>query len=148
MNLPMSQQRELVIREAISWLNTPFADCQRVRGAGVDCGQFIAAVFEDSGVATNILMGVYGPQWSLHHSEELYLDGLIRNGAHEIAESEARPGDIVVFKQGRAFSHGALIISWPRIIHAVKLMGGVVYSNVHEDRFLTRRDRKFFSFWE
>jgi cell wall-associated NlpC family hydrolase len=140
-------QRAAVIAEAKTWLRTPFVDCARVKGAGVDCAQFIAAVYENAGIIESVPLGTYSPQWHLHHSEPRYLDGLIANGMHEVVEAEAKPGDVVVFMQGRTFSHGALIVSWPRIIHAVKLMGGVCYSDVDRDKFLTRRERKFFSFW-
>ena len=39
--------------------------------------------------------------------------------AREIAPQDVQPGDFVVFRVGRCFAHGAIVIDWPRIIHAV-----------------------------
>lgn len=143
-----AEQRAAVIAEAITWLRTPFIDCARVKGAGCDCAQFIAGAFENSGIAKTNVLRFYSPQWNLHSPEELYIDGLLANGCREITEAEVKPADIVVYKQGRTYSHGALIVEWPRrVIHAVKFMGGVVYSDTTQDRFLTLRPRRFFSFW-
>ena len=35
------------------------------------------------------------------------------------------PGDIALFKFGRVFSHGAIVIEWPRLIHAYWAIGVV-----------------------
>lgn len=144
----MTDQRAAVVAEAKTWLNTPFADCARVKGAGVDCGQFLAAVYLAAGIISEAAIDPYSPQWHLHHEQERYLEELERNGAHEIPESEVGAGDIVVYRQGRTFSHGAIVIEWPiKIIHAIKLMGGVCFSNPQTDKFLTNRERVFYSFW-
>jgi NlpC/P60 family len=142
-------QRAAVVKEACSWLGTPFHDLARCKHAGVDCAQFIAGAYENAGVARNLVIDFYSPQWHLHRDSERYIDGLVANGAHEISEADAKPGDIVLFKQGRTYSHGAIVVDWPHIIiHAVKIMRGVCFSDVTRDRFLTSRDRRFFSFWK
>lgn len=141
-------QRAAVVAEAKTWNGTPFVDCARVKRGGVDCGQFLAGVYIATGIISEALIDPYSPQWHLHHERPRYLEELERNGAHEITEGEVGPGDIVVYHQGRTFSHGAIVIEWPvKIIHAVKMMGGVCYSNPQTDKFLTMRERKFFSFW-
>ena len=142
-----SDLRSAVVAEAKTWLKTPFRDCARVKGAGVDCAQFIAAVYEKT-LGRSIPIEPYSPQWHLHRDEERYIAGLLSEGCREISESDVNPGDIVLYKQGRTYSHGAIVIAWPtRIIHAIKLMRGVCYSDPSCDRFLTNRERKFFSFW-
>lgn len=141
------QQRELVIREAISWNPTPFHDCARVKGVGVDCGQYLAGVFENAGIYKAIPTSAYSPQFMLHRGEEAYADELLK-WCREIDESEVQAADIVLYWQGRCHSHGAIVLDWPvRIIHAVKLLGGVVYSNPQQERWLTNRRRRFFSAW-
>jgi hypothetical protein len=37
--------------------------------------------------------------------------------AHELA-GPPKPGDVAVFRYGRTYSHGAIVIAWPRLIHA------------------------------
>lgn len=140
-------QRAAVIAEAKTWLRTPFVDCARVKGAGVDCGQFIAAVYERVGIFKSIPTEPYSPQWHLHQEEEMYADELLKY-CREIAEAEVKPGDIALYWAGKCHSHGAIVIDWPvQIIHAVKTMRGVVYSDPIRDRFLTNRKRRFFSCW-
>ena len=40
-----ADRRTLVIREATSWLHTPFRDTQQAKGTGCDCGNFVMGVF-------------------------------------------------------------------------------------------------------
>lgn len=142
------EQRTAIVAEAKTWLRTPFRDCARVKGAGIDCAQFIAAVYERV-LGRSIDIDPYSPQWHLHKDRELYVEGLLAHGCREIEGPEVLPGDIVLYHQGRCYSHGAIVITWPtQIIHAVKLMGGVVYSDTLRDKFLTNRRRRFFSFFD
>ncbi len=56
-------------------------------------------------------------------SAERYLEGLLRY-AREIA-GPPLPGDIALFRFGRTFSHGAIVVEWPRLIHAYWAIGVV-----------------------
>jgi cell wall-associated NlpC family hydrolase len=139
--------RSAIIIESLTWRNTPFVDCGRVKGAGVDCAQFIAAVYEKV-LGRKVAIESYSPQWHLHRDEERYIAGLMAEGCREISEPEVLPGDIVLYKVGRCFSHGAIVVEWPRqIIHAVKLQRGVVYADPVRDKFVANRERKFFTFF-
>jgi cell wall-associated NlpC family hydrolase len=141
-------QRAAIVAEARSWMGTPFVDCARVKGAGVDCAQFIAAVYERI-LGRPISIESYSPQWHLHRDEERYIQGLLDHGCREIGQAEVLPGDIALYKVGRCFSHGAIVLDWPKeIIHAVKLQRGVVYSDPVRDKFVASRERKFFTFFE
>jgi hypothetical protein len=44
------------------------------------------------------------------------LEGLTRY-AREI-DGPPQRGDVAVFKFGRCFAHGAIVVAWPRLIHA------------------------------
>lgn len=143
----MISERQLVCAEAVSWLRTPFVDCARVKGVGVDCGQYLAGVFERAGIFPPVAIQPYSPQWHLHHEEEMYATEVLKY-MREIREAEVQPGDVVLYWAGRCHSHGAIALDWPRrIIHAVKAQRGVVYSDPLQDRFLTNRRRRFFSAW-
>jgi cell wall-associated NlpC family hydrolase len=63
-------QREDVVREALSWIGTPFHHAGRVKGAGVDCGQFPLAVFESCGLIPNYVPAHYPADFHLHSNEE------------------------------------------------------------------------------
>ncbi len=110
--------REQVVAEAMTWEHTPYVANARVKGrnGGVDCLTFIAGVYEATGVIPPQTIPRYSKDWHLHQTEELYLDG-ISPYCYEIFETPL-PGDLVMWKFGHTFSHSAIVLNWPRIIHA------------------------------
>lgn len=123
--------REKVVKEAKSWLNTPYHSGARVKGTGVDCGQFLIGVYEAVGMVKKgeCSPGSYSNEWHLHRSEEKYLSWIEKYC--EKIDGNPLPGDIAVFKFGRCVSHAGIILEWPRIIHAYVLYG-VIISDINE----------------
>ena len=111
-------QRQAVVAEARSWLRTPYHDHGRVKGAGADCALFPLEVYTTVLGLTAPPIPRYVMQWHLHRDAEMYLDYVRAFGAIEIAETEAQPGDFVLWRVGRVYSHGAIIVDWPHVIHA------------------------------
>src|SRR5438270_4473454 len=113
----LDRRREAVIREAESWIGTPFHHAARIKGAGVDCLMLLAEIYERAGVVPHIDPPFYVPDWHLHRDAERYLEGLACH-AYEIAGppqgAGPLPGDIALFRFGRTYSHGAVVIRWPR----------------------------------
>jgi hypothetical protein len=66
-------ERQAVVAEARAWLGTPWHHEARVKGAGVDCGQFLAAVFEACGLVEHVEVEPYPQDWALHRGEERFL---------------------------------------------------------------------------
>ena len=85
----------------------------------------------------------YLMQWHLHRGEEMYLKYVLDLGAKEVVRPE--PGDFALWRMGRLFSHGAIVLEWPRVIHAVNPFG-VVISDASTDGRLMRKERRFFTF--
>jgi cell wall-associated NlpC family hydrolase len=110
--------REQVVAEAMTWLRTPYHHRGALKGIGVDCAQFPLRVYASCGLIEPFEPGDYATDWHLHRSEERYLN-LVTMRAREIDPADVQPGDFVLFRVGRCFSHGAIVVSWPRIIHAV-----------------------------
>ena len=114
-------ERAKVCAIAREWVGTPFRDCAEVKGrnGGVDCAKLIYCVFNEAGKVEKLTIPAYSPQHFLHHADEKFL-GWVQSYAHEIPEDQAQPADIVLYKLGKCFSHGAIIIDpgWPNIIHA------------------------------
>lgn len=133
--------RAAVIAEAESWAGTPFHHAARVKGAGVDCLMLLAEIYERAGVTGRIDPGFYVPDWHLHQGAERYLEGLLRY-AREVAAPE--PGDVALFRFGRTFSHGAIVLAWPRVIHALWSVGSVVRTDATQSP-LRGRPVRFFS---
>ena len=117
-----------VIKEALTWMGTPYHHHGRVKGAGVDCATFLLEVFESVNLIPHIDPGTYAPDWHLHRSEEKYLGWLEMYGT-EIEAPET--GGVVVWKIGRCFSHGAIVIDSNTIIHS-HMGQGVVLENINK----------------
>jgi NlpC/P60 family putative phage cell wall peptidase len=109
-------RRAAVVAEAESWIGTPFHHHARIKGAGVDCLHLLAEVYERAGLIAHVAPEHYPADWHLHRDAERFLDGLTRY-AREI-EGPPDPGDVALFRFGRVFSHGAIVVAWPRLIHA------------------------------
>ena len=138
-------KRELIIQSAKSWLLTPFHHEARVKGHGVDCLQLIIGVYQEAGLLPeNIDDDVYHYAFDahLHDPQEQYIEALLTHGWHEVEVPQA--GDIALFKIGRRYSHGAIVIDYPHCIHAY-IKQGVCYVDASLDANLADHDYKFFS---
>jgi cell wall-associated NlpC family hydrolase len=134
------RQRSVVIAEAETWLRTPYHHMGRVKGGGTDCLMLLAEVYEAAGVIPHIDVPFYPPDWNLHRDAERYLEGLMPY-AREM-EGPPRRGDVAVFKFGRCFAHGVIVVSWPRLIHAW-CDAGVVYADADQAPLIGRLVRFF-----
>jgi NlpC/P60 family putative phage cell wall peptidase len=124
-------QRAAVIAEAHTWLNTPYHHMGRIKGVGVDCATLLCEVYAAVGVTPHVDPGHYPNDWHLHRSDERYL-GWLRKYGREVAEPQ--PGDVIVWRFGRCFSHGAILCDNGQIIH----------SYLGEGVRLERRDAEIF----
>jgi cell wall-associated NlpC family hydrolase len=163
--------RSRVVAEAKGWLGTPYHHMGRLKGVGCDCLTFLAEVYHAAGVLPAIDIPHYPPDWHLHRSTERYLDGLLQFsrerhppapvlvnrrartgraggvshpacGEREKAGVIPQPGDVALFRFGRCFSHGAIVVDWPVVIHAWH-KGGVLMTDGRQP-LLAGRTVRFF----
>ena len=113
--MKISEKRALVVNIAKTWLGTPYHTGGRVKNAGVDCLTLLAEVYSEAAIIVRPEIPYYPNDWHLHRSSERYLEGLLQY-AHEVETPLA--GDIAMWKFGRCFSHGAIVVEYPVIIHA------------------------------
>jgi cell wall-associated NlpC family hydrolase len=106
---------------------------------------FLIAVYQEVGLIPEFSVEHYSHQWHLHRTREWYLEYLNKFG-REIPEGRQGSGDVVIWKIGRVFSHAAIILAWPDVIHAMNGRG-VIIENVAWAPRLAGRERKFFSPW-
>ncbi len=148
------QQREsglraLVIKEARKWIGTPYKNCGDVLGVGVDCGMLLVRVFVDTGLCAKFDPRPYPIDWHLHRSEEKYL-GFIFDRCAEVEKPQ--PGDVIVFKLGRTYSHGGIVTCTDplTLIHAYWPVKRVLEQVLAQDVQLSdpKRVHKFFSYWK
>lgn len=138
----MEPIRQQILDEARTWLRTPWHHMARVKGAGVDCAQFLIGVYSAVGIVESFDTGHYPHDWMLHKEEERFLSFLQQYG-REVAAPQ--PGDAVVYKIGHCFSHGGIVVDWPgEIIHAWFPERMVVQSK-GLGGMLAGREHKFFT---
>ena len=145
-----AEKRAEIVRAAKDWLGTPYHHMARVKKAGADCAMFPLAVYQECGVLPeNFHLPQYSMQWHLHRSEEMYLktiEPLTQEIPADISGAvgwRPSPADFVVFKFGRAFSHGAIVVEWPIIIHSY-IPHGVLLGDALRDGEMIGREVKFF----
>ncbi len=143
-----STQRQAVVAAARSWIGTPYHNCADIKDIGVDCGMLIVRVFVDTGLCAPFDPRPYPPDWHLHRSEERYL-GWVSDRTGEVTAPQ--PGDVMVFRLGRCYSHGGIVsIARPlTIVHAFQPARLVVEEEIGHHAQLSDPARKprFFSFW-
>jgi len=124
-------ERRLVVDRARSWIGTPYHHGAAVKGHGVDCARILAEVFHEAGLVEKIEPGFYTRDWHLHRGEEHYLSR-IEDYCKRVDSSEAslndrldcvkdwvvHPGNILIWRIGRTFSHAAIVTKWERAVHA------------------------------
>lgn len=136
-----TEQREAVVAETLSWVNTPYHPHARVKGAGVDCAMLLAEVYERAGVIGHVDPGHYSPQFGLHRDEEIF-EGFVRE--HGIQVEDPLPGDCVLFRFGRCYSHGGILVTQTEIVHAMVRPPLVVRTDL-SDAELADRERRFYT---
>jgi len=137
--------RRAVVAEAMTWLGTPHVHRARVKGAGVDCAQLPLAVYAAAGAIEAFEPADYPADWHIHKELERYL-AYVLPWAREIDEGDVQPGDLVLCKIGRVYSHGVIVTRWPQGIHADVNIGQVVLCDLDRDVGLISGPRRYFTF--
>lgn len=107
--------REQIVAEAMTWLRTPWHHAARIKGAGVDCAQFLIAVYMAVGLIAEPAIEDYPRDWHLHRDEPRFLRHLL---AYTDPVDAPLPGDIAMFHYGRQDAHGAIVVGPGLVIHA------------------------------
>lgn len=106
-----------IVAAARSWVGTPYHTQQRLKGVGVDCGQLVAGVAEETGIIPHVVIDMdYSPEWNIHNREEKMLKVVTDLGCQP-ADGPAA-GRIVAFKIGRAYGHLGIMTSDITFVHA------------------------------
>jgi cell wall-associated NlpC family hydrolase len=118
-----------------SWMGTPYKHLQMVKGRGADCALFVAAVWKELGILTDVVYDYYPRDWHIHTKEELVLEGLYRHFAENchngfavnklLPTDEKIRGDLLGFSTtSRGVSnHGAIYIGEKIMVHSAPNRG-------------------------
>ena len=136
-----NETRSAIVKEARSWIGTPYRGWSCVKGAGTDCGQLIYGVYRALNlIPVTPLPKDYSLQVAQHHSSTEYME-LIDKFFQAVPEAEVKPGDLVCYKIGLAVAHAAIIVTWPGFIIQAELRHGV--SGSHGTKNPALRERHY-----
>jgi hypothetical protein len=137
--------RKMALLEADSWLGTKYVDHAGLKGAGCDCAHLLARVYESIGAIEPVKIPPYSPQqWLKKNYEDKTFLNIVLSYANEITEAEVLPADMVLYRVARSWTHGGIIIEWPRkVIHTLKHLG-VCWTHGTNEGFVVRRPRRYF----
>lgn len=138
--------RRAIVDEARTWIKTPYHVGGRIKGVGVDCGMLIAEVYEKAGIIAHMDIPPYPADWHRHRKDEKYLEFILSEG-HRAEPGHQKPGDVALWKFGLVRSHGAIIVAWPRVIHATLQERIVWECDVSDDVRYGTKDVQFYSYW-
>jgi len=111
-------ERQRYITAAKGYIGTPYHHMGMIKGAGVDCATLLICAARDAGLpGGDCVLDYYAPHWHLHRNSQKYLS-IIHRFCKPVDYWPPRPGDIVLWQFGRSYSHSAIVIDWPTIIHA------------------------------
>lgn len=121
-------ERAQVVAAAREWVKTPWKHRSAVLGHGIDCARHLLETGVRSGMVERFDPSFYTRDWHWHRDEERFLD-VVRAHASEVGEGQATikergrefsvlPGNVLIWKNGRTFSHGGVVSEWPMVVHA------------------------------
>lgn len=133
--------RQRLLVEARSWIGTPYADGQDVKGAGVDCAMLCIRAASNAGAFPFVDPRPYNAQFFLHSDAEILLEYFLARG---VEVSSPRIGDLALFKMGRAYAHAGVISALAplRLVHAMNAYRRVVEEEVSQLPSSLLRDHK------
>lgn len=122
--------RAAIVREAESWLGTPFHRDAMLKGVGVDCGRMLIAVYGEFGfqIPAESEIPRLTHDWHFHERRELLRD-FVSTFMRPVADP--LPGDAAMFRYGRVYAHLAIVSEWPKVISATQ-KGGVIWDDASQ----------------
>jgi len=141
----IANERASVVGSALGWLGTPYHHMAMVRNGGCDCVTFLKGSFVDARLPGELpAIGFYHKDWHLHRDAEKYLEGVLEACVERpsVVERKPEPADILLFKIGRVFSHGALVIDFPNLLHS-QVNVGVARVNYNFSDLKSRETKVF-----
>lgn len=134
--------RAAIVGEAMTWLDTPYHHRARCKGAGVDCAMILIGIFSGVGLIEAFEPDDYPRDWMLHQEEDRFR-AYVRRHADQIEPAEVKPGDVALYRVGKCYAHGAVVIDWPQILHADSRYGKVTLAE-GDQGWLAGREVEFY----
>jgi NlpC/P60 family putative phage cell wall peptidase len=117
MSAPVS--RAAILKEARSWLGTPYRHQASAKGFGCDCLGLVRGVWRRLYGPEPEPIPPYTPDWAEASGKETLLEAAMRHMAC-VELMGAAPGDVILFRMapGAPMKHAAILEEEGRLIHA------------------------------
>ncbi|WP_237155555.1 NlpC/P60 family protein [Oryzibacter oryziterrae] len=108
-----------IVREALTWLGTPYRHQASLKGVGCDCLGLVRGVWRACIGPEPETMPAYTPDWAEANGFELMADAAGRHMT-VVPAGDLRVGDVLLFrwKPGYPAKHAGILIEGDRFIHA------------------------------
>lgn len=108
-----------IVRVARAWIGTPYHHQAALRGVGADCLGLVRGVWRDLLHAETEAPPPYTRDWAEATGEETMLLAARRHFT-EVSPTEARPGDVLVFRLRAGFvaKHAGILATPATFVHA------------------------------
>lgn len=128
--------RSAIVKEALSWQGTPWHHHQGVKGAGVDCVQFLLKVGQSVGaIPSDIVVENYEPlargSFLVRHLNQ-WLEPLSQGAI-------ILPGDVMLFGMAGLDTHVGIVIDDYHFIHACARRKQVIKCRVDKSWLIAKR---------
>jgi NlpC/P60 family putative phage cell wall peptidase len=113
------RSRSLIIKTALTWLDTPYQHQASVKASGCDCLGLIRGVWRELYGSEPVELPPYNIDWAETGGEETLLNAA-QTYLSPIAKTHAQPGDVLMFRmQPQAMcKHVAILMSPNSMLHA------------------------------
>ncbi|KFH18440.1 peptidase [Brucella abortus] len=113
--------RDQIVALARSWLGTPYRHQASVKGAGADCLGVLRGVYAELYGRAPETPPAYRPDWYDLRRDDLLLRKAHEYLAHLPDATDARSGDVLVFrmKPDMAAKHCGILTEHGRMVHAL-----------------------------
>jgi cell wall-associated NlpC family hydrolase len=134
----MEPWREKVVGLAQGFMGTPYVPRGMCPGLALDCGTLLWHVYREI-IPLPAFPADYPADWALHNVDTRYLDWIapfVQEVQHPIR------GGISVWKYGRSFSHGAIVVDRKNVIHAWGRQAFGCVQKSHTNFFRVSQERR------
>lgn len=124
-----------VVREALTWVGTPYRHQGRTKAVGCDCLGLLLGVWAELYGRLPELPGAYAPDWAEATGAERFLEAAQRHCRQKPA-AELAGGDLILFRWRRHLpaKHAGILVGPQRFVHAYQGSSVVVSALVPQWR--------------
>ncbi|MCL5099278.1 MAG: NlpC/P60 family protein [Candidatus Omnitrophica bacterium] len=123
---------EVIIREAQSWLATPFRAHAKVKGDGVDCVNLALAIYQKAGILpADIVFPPYHIGSGAHLDLSAVAQFVIATRLFRLATAPFKTGDLLGFNLGKVIHHVGIYIERDNFVHCCQ-KAGVIFSRLDD----------------